>query len=119
MNVYAPDVIEPGKASETDVLANIFAGSERSKVEMRLGEKGAWMPMAQVEIEDPEFVRLQKLEAGVQNHPTKPIREVIPSAHIWKCSLPPNTPAGTHTIHVRTTDMFGQTYTGGRIVTVQ
>ena len=41
------------------------------------------------------------------------------SYHMWKGVLPTSIVAGTHTLSVRTTDMFGQTYDGKRIFRVR
>ena len=40
------------------------------------------------------------------------------STHIWQAKLPVGVPKGTHVIYVRTTDMFGQIFTGRRIIRV-
>ena len=47
------------------------------------------------------------------------ISGIVKSTHIWQANLPANAPKGTHVIYVRTTDMFGQTFTGRRIIRVQ
>ena len=39
-------------------------------------------------------------------------------SHIWQAVLPSGIETGTHTINVRTTDMFGKVYTGRRIFRV-
>ena len=44
---------------------------------------------------------------------------VAKSSHIWQAKLPANFRKGTHIIFVRTTDMFGQTFTGRRIIRVR
>jgi hypothetical protein len=42
----------------------------------------------------------------------------IDSPHTWRATLPAKPPKGTQVIHVRTTDMFGQTYTARRIIRI-
>ena len=38
--------------------------------------------------------------------------------HLWHANFPAGITAGQHTLHVRTTDMFGHTYRARRIFTV-
>ncbi|MDW8208202.1 MAG: calcineurin-like phosphoesterase C-terminal domain-containing protein, partial [Chloroherpetonaceae bacterium] len=119
MNIYAPESITSAESGQTPVLVNVFAGSERSKVEMRLGEKGNWIPMQRVDIEDPDYARLKEMERSDTPPPGRKLPEIIKSPHIWQATLPPNAPAGTHVIHVRTTDMFGKTYQDCRVIRIR
>jgi hypothetical protein len=41
------------------------------------------------------------------------------SYHIWEAFLPENTPVGAHLVQVRSTDMFGQTDVGRRVIFVR
>ena len=67
MNVYAPPTVSAAKANETQVAVNVFAGSERSTVEMRLGDNGGWRPMQLTRMRDPEFVRIKAAEDAMSN----------------------------------------------------
>ncbi len=118
MNIHAPDEIETG--SGTEVVVNVFAGSERSKVEMRLGENGAWIPLQKEWRQDPFFSSLKELEASIGNKklPGRKLPALIDSPHVWSGQLPAATALGTHHIYVRTTDMFGQQYSDRRMVRV-
>ncbi|MCW5944058.1 MAG: calcineurin-like phosphoesterase family protein [Fimbriimonadaceae bacterium] len=117
MNIWIPEEIALEESAETEVIVNVFAGSERSVVEMRVGE-GAWSPMARFEGKDPFFLKLKELEAS----PTPPPGLKLPGAantkHLWKANLPARLAPGTHAVEVRTTDMFGQTYVDRCIVRV-
>lgn len=128
MNIYLADDISRGDLGQTEVLANIFAGSSRSTVEMRVGADGPWLPMEQTITIDPECLRMHQqspyLDGTVEgkkldtvfgwkmDYPSK-------SYHMWKATMPAELETGTHTLAVRTTDMFGQTYTGKRIFRVR
>jgi hypothetical protein len=103
MNVYAPEEIAAANVANTEILVNVFAGSERSTVEMHVG-KGPWIKMEKVSREDPAIAAL-----GYASKCT----------HMWQANLPPGLTPGTHLIEVRTTDMFGQTYTGRRLIRVK
>lgn len=119
MNVYVPDEISVADATNTAVVANVFAGSERSIVEMRVDD-GEWIAMKQEKANDPFFV--QSKEAEKNWKPTEGYH-TLPgpsnSNHIWTANLPAGLDAGTHLVTVRTTDMYGQTDIGRRIFTVR
>lgn len=119
MNIYAPEVIDSADSAKTQVLVNVFAGSEFSKVEMRLGNSGDWVTMEHVAIEDPAYQELKAMEAGTKPPPGRTLPGIIKSPHMWQANLPSNAPSGTHLIHARTTDMFGKTYTDRRILRVR
>lgn len=119
MNIYAPDVVEASKAGETEILANVFAGSERSKVEMRLKAEDPWIPMEQNAMQDPAYVRTKQLEDRVITEKNKQLTGAFKTPHIWKANLPKDATPGTYLLQVRTTDMFGQTYTGNRVINIR
>ncbi|MCC6795635.1 MAG: calcineurin-like phosphoesterase C-terminal domain-containing protein, partial [Candidatus Hydrogenedentes bacterium] len=120
MNIYCPDDVDQANAATTDVLVNVFAGSDRSKVEMQFGKDGAWTPLAQTRTVDPECLRMHKQNEFL-NEEVFGWKMDAPSqtSHMWTGKLPANPPQGTHTITVRTTDMYGQTYEDKRILRVR
>jgi hypothetical protein len=111
MAIWLPEECAPGQ----EVVVNVWAGSERSVVEMRVGD-GAWQKMGFAPSPDPYFVELKRLEAS----PTPPLGLKLPSPstarHIWKANLPAEVAKGTHAVQIRTTDMFGQVFADSRIV---
>ena len=95
---------------------------------MRFGSEGACLPMAYTEAIDPECQRMyeqssyldlekdgKKLDAVFGWKMDAPSK----SRHMWKAMLPEGLAVGTHTLTVRTTDMFGQTYESRRIFRVR
>lgn len=118
MNIFAPERVPAAQAAATEVLANVFGGSNRSKTEMRLGD-GPWLPMERVEVEDPYFLAMKKMEKGENPPPGRKLPDIIKSSHIWRATLPADTVAGTHLIVVRSTDMFGKVHVGERVLTVE
>lgn len=119
MNIYAAEEVAAADAPAADVVVNVFAGSGRSKVELRLGDAGEWRPMEMVSAADPYFLDMKKLEEGPTPPPGRKLPAPAKSTHLWKAKLAdaPLAP-GTHLIHVRTTDMFGRTYEDRRAVRV-
>jgi hypothetical protein len=117
MNIYAPSEIAATTLAQTQVLANVFAGSKKSKVEMQVGER-AWLPMQRVAVPDPAYAACKELEKVNPKVPGRKLPEIINSPHVWGATLPADLARGTHLIRVRTTDMFGQNYADRRILRV-
>jgi hypothetical protein len=80
MNIYAPDEIEQAKAGDTEVLVNVFAGSERSKVEMRVGNDGPWTAMQKIVAKDPCYVAVKNAEEALFNKPSNKVTKAVDSA---------------------------------------
>ena len=110
MNISAPEQVKVAEAERTEVLANVFDGSEYSRVEMRLGARGEWAEMAKVRKKDPYY---EAVKARPERIPDAGI-----SGHIWRGYLPANSAAGKYMIEVRATDMFGQTSVGYRPIVI-
>jgi len=117
MNIWLPEEIPSAATASTEVIVNIFAGSEGSVVEMKIGAT-PWTPLTNFAGQDPYFLKLKELEAS----PKPPTGLKLPGAsttkHLWKENLPANLPTGTHAVEVRTTDMYGQVYIDRRTVRV-
>ena len=115
MNISAPDVIDADAAEATEILVNVFAGSERTHVKMRLGRTGEWVRLDRVERPAPYFVEQKRREG---NGP-RPLPPADPSSHLWAGNIPAETGRGTWTLEVRATDMFGRTDTAYRTLRVR
>ncbi len=127
MNIYLSEEIQKNSVDTTTVLVNVFAGSERSVVEMKLDQNENWIKLDKIRTIDPECLRMHNqnpyLETKVGG---KAMEEVFGfpmdypsiSHHMWQAKLPEKLPVGTHLVTVRTTDMFDQTYTANRIFRV-
>lgn len=107
MSIFAPAAISAADAEFTEVVVNVFCGSEYSTVEMRLDDTGEWRKMERSPRQDPYLQRIV--------HPGHPL-EV--TDHIWALNLPANPSLGGHVIHVRTRDMFGQEYSASRVIRI-
>jgi hypothetical protein len=117
MSIYAPDKLSRAEAPGTEVLVNVFGGSELSRVEMSFAN-GPWTPMRKVLKPDPEFVKMYERDREVKA-PYRALPAPMDSPHLWSGVIPENPPSGMAPIHVRTTDMFGQTYVATRGVLIQ
>jgi hypothetical protein len=118
MNIFAPESITSEEAPETEVVVNVFAGSERTQVELRLGDAG-WTPLRREAREDPYY--LQAIERDLVRVPRPPffLPPAIPSPHLWVGTLPENLPPGVHALEVRATDMYGQTFRSHRFIRIE
>ncbi|MCC5908258.1 MAG: calcineurin-like phosphoesterase family protein [Balneolaceae bacterium] len=92
---------------ETDLMVNVFNGSERSEVRYRVNE-GDWVEMERQEIAYSPF--FTELYADYQQNAT-------PTNHIWSAPLP-DLPEGSHRITAWTRDMYGQEFTQTKVVEV-
>jgi hypothetical protein len=117
MNIWAKEAISASSIEQEVVYANIFAGSERSEVKMRV-DNGPWSEMKLSPEEDPFYLALKKAEAGSKKPYGKRLPDARVCTHLWKSNLPSNLTPGIHIITVTTTDMFGQVYEGHRTVVI-
>ncbi len=116
MNVYAPLEIARADAPKTEVLANVFAGSPKSKVEMRVGG-GAWQTMQLAPRQDPAYVAAKSAQEAIPKNGARKLPENMVSPHIWAAHLPA-LPVGAHWIEVRSLDMWNRTHADKTLVRV-
>jgi len=128
MNIYLPEEMDLTSIDSTQVLVNVFAGSERSVVEMSIDNSENWFILNKVKTIDPECLRMHNLSPYLEKKVKKRhLDEVFgygmdyPSicTHMWAGTLPGNIEKGTHLLTVRTTDMYNNTWTAHRIFRVQ
>ncbi|MBL8064323.1 MAG: calcineurin-like phosphoesterase family protein [Chthonomonadaceae bacterium] len=117
MNIWIPEQVSCSETANTEVVVNVFAGSIRSIVDIRVGG-GEWERMTNFEGYDPFFARLKEIEAGPNPPPGLKLPKPSLTQHLWKAKLPSNLQVGTHVVDIRTTDMFGQSYSDRRLVRV-
>jgi hypothetical protein len=120
LEIDAPEVVTSAETANASVYVNVFNGSEKSQVRLRV-DGGAWSTMAKVDEVDPKFQRTWDAEAALLKQ-VKAFRQLSKpgiSTHLWKAPLPANLPAGTHRIDIETTDHWGRTFEGHRVVRVE
>ncbi len=122
MQITAPEVVAAGKLAETEISVNVFNGSERSKVEMKVGSADRWTVMEHRSMIDPTMQAVYDAEAAIKEKwKEKPWRDMSKpknSTHIWAAKLSAGVKPGTHAIHIRATDMHGRTYHARRIIRI-
>jgi len=122
MRIWAPETVQAAETANTEVIANVFDGSEKSKVEMKVGGS-EWIPMKLTVRQDPFYLKTKKIDEHFDNKlpPVlgKKIANARDSTHIWTAPLPAVLKPGLHLIKVRATDMYGKTYTGHRTFRIE
>jgi hypothetical protein len=128
MNIYLPEEIVADETKPTKLLVNVFAGSERSVVEMQLDNKDDWIMLDKVDHADPEVFRMHLLSPYLLKVADGKLLEDVfgnamdkpsVSRHMWETNLPGGMTPGTHRVKVRTIDMYGQSWQSVRIFTVR
>ncbi len=119
MNIYAPEVIQKTELSKAVVLVNVFNGSSRSKVSLRVDRQGEWKPMEQVRIVDPAFVAEKAREEALADRTWTDLPGAHATPHMWRGLLPTTLGAGTHMIEVRSIDANGKESIDHRILRVE
>jgi len=119
MHVDAPEVVSAADTASTPAYVNVFGGSERSTVEMRVGSTGEWLRLEKVMEADPYFQRLKVKEENSASLVGRPLPKAKRSHHLWKANLPAGLEVGTHRIWVRSEDMYGRVFQGSRVLRVE
>lgn len=120
LRIFAPEVISTDMLAKTTVYANVFNGSERSRVELRVGSSDKLSVMQHSREVDPHYQAIVDAEAAMlKDAPLwRKLSKPHESSHLWKAGLPTDLPPGTHLLQVRTTDMHGRQHTGQRVIRV-
>lgn len=117
MSIFAPDEINSTDAEETEVYVNVFNGSEKSRVRMKVGTSD-WISFEKVLEEDPYYVQTRDREIAADPESTGHLNGPIKSAHLWKAMLPPNLSAGSCQIEIEATDAYGRKHNDSRVIRV-
>jgi predicted phosphodiesterase len=128
LNIYLEDDIAVDNLENTKVIVNVFSGSQRSTVEMKVAGSEKWILLDFTPMPDPYNEWMYSLSPFLDGRLEDGGRIDEPlgykmdnphnSSHIWTANLPADLTPGTHHILVRTTDMFGREWTGKRIFRV-
>jgi hypothetical protein len=118
MNIESPEEVAREKLAETEIFINVFNGSPKSTVEMRVGEEGEWRRLERRVMIDPAYQRVFDAEAAIPDPPWRSLPRPRPSTHLWRGTLPSDLPVGSHLIQVRTEDMHGRTFEDRRAIRV-
>ena len=108
MNIYLPDEIRADQIDSAKILVNLFAGSERSIVEMCIDNDNHWIPLTKIMLADPEIARMHQLSQILQQKVGGQLLEDVfgnamdapsKSRHMWQVNLPPRVWLISHIKH--------------------
>ena len=128
MNIYLPDDINAKSLDTNSVLVNVFNGSEKSIVEMQFDRSGDWKVLKQIESIDPACLAMYELSPYLDiKKGDKALDEVFgwkmdypsKSKHFWQGDLEKSLSPGTHSVTIKTTDMFGNIYQANRVFRIE
>jgi len=118
MNIHAPELVSQKELAKTTVTVNVFNGSEKSKVSMRIGKNSKWLTMKHSPGIDPLYRQVFEAEKKLKKKPWLSMSGPKTSPHLWKANLPP-LPAGTHLIEIRAIDENDRSVSGKRIIRIK
>ena len=104
--LHAPKVLRRGAYPAWGVYANVFMGSQRSRVEYRIDD-GVWRSMTRVLAPDPSLIaeNMRDDEADtLRGYDRSP--EAAPSTHLWRGALATDLAVGEHLVEVRASDAW-------------
>lgn len=104
IGLHAPRVLRQGAYPAWGIYANVYMGRDDSQVEYRV-DGGQWRPMSKVEQPDPRMLAENARDDAadtLRGYDRSP--EAIPSAHLWRGTLPTDLAAGEHRVEVRVLD---------------
>jgi len=116
--IRAPEVVDHNETSASEIVVNVFNGSSKSKVRMRVREQCDWVAMFHSPGQDPFYKKMHQRDAALAGDDRKPIPEPAQTSHLWRANLPAGLPPGVHVLDVESTDMFGQIDRGIRLIEV-
>ena len=114
LSIHAPDVVQATDSESNFVYVNVFNGSEKSKVRMKVGSS-RWIDLEKVLEPDPHYAETSDREMKADPD-ARPLNAPIPSGHLWKGKLPKLKIGNNHLIEVEATDAYGRLHQGRRII---
>lgn len=118
MAISAPEVTLVSETANTEVLANVFNGNEKTTVRMRIRGVGDWIPMERDYRVDPTYRAMFKRDDAHKKRPHTRLPPPIKTPHIWVAKLPADLTPGVHILEVESTDMFNQVDRDIRLIEV-
>ncbi len=118
MQIHAAEAVPVNQLEKTWIFANVFNGSEKSQVEMKIGDDGDWISMSYTQEADPTYLEVVEWEKSLGKVPWRNLPKAADSTHLWKANLPAGLSPGTYFIHVRAKNFGGPAVTGRRVIRI-
>ncbi len=118
MAIRTPDVVDQRDTGATEIVVNVFNGTEKSKVRMQVrGQKG-WRAMQRSPGVDPFYDKMHQRDVALAGADRRPLPGARLTQHLWRAHLPADLPVGVYVLEVEAIDMFGQVDRGIRLIEV-
>ena len=119
MNIQAPDAIDQKNDQKKSVYVNVFNGSAKSKVKMKIGKKSDWIQLKKTVENDPSYVNTREREAKNSKNGKSDLNPPSPSDHLWKIIIPSGLELGSHLIEIEASDHYGRVHKGNRVIRIE
>ncbi|MED5455972.1 MAG: calcineurin-like phosphoesterase C-terminal domain-containing protein, partial [Verrucomicrobiota bacterium] len=119
MNIQAPDAIDQKNNQKQSVYVNVFNGSAKSKVKMKIGKGSDWIELKKTVENDPSYVNTREREAKNSKNGKSDLNPPSPSDHLWKVVIPSGLKLGSHLIEIEATDHYGRLHKGNRVIRIE
>lgn len=119
MQIATDGVWKTGQLEQCKIWANVFNGSEQTRVEYQINGQDPWHEMTRTLEVDPLYQRIYDREAQLLPEITPKMSKPGICTHLWKASPPADLAAGTHLVSVRATDPDGRTVAGKYVIRVE
>jgi hypothetical protein len=106
-----PQVIARDDLGEVEAQINVFAGSEKTRVAVRI-DGGAWQALEARAGIDRRYLKLRERSLADPEKGGGPLLPPLPTPHLWPFALPEDLEAGWHTLQLRITGDFGDVHEG-------
>ena len=118
MEIHVPDEIPQKKLADTPLVVNVFNGSEKSVVKMRVDNGSEWTTLKKQNGTDPRFVKQYEKELKTQPLIEPGLPKPGISTHLWVAKLPSDLKLGHHLITIQVTDRTGRKFQSNQIIRV-
>lgn len=117
MNIALPRLVTRDQLGKQSVHANIFNGSEKTRVRMRF-DGGEWLPMKQQLAIDPDYVALRERNQLALEGSDGLLMAPIDTDHHWLVAIPERLSNGWHKVEVEAISQFGDRWTDSRVFVI-
>ncbi len=108
MSVTLPPMVERAELAATKVGVNVFTGSTRTRVSMRVDDEGDWTELERASGQDPAYVALRKHSEEHTGAGRGTLPPPVVTDHLWEAALPVGIAPGWHTLTVRARGASGE-----------
>jgi hypothetical protein len=118
IRIMAPEAITTEASEDVFIYANVFNGSPKSKVQLRVSEKSPWLDMERHVAADPGYAAMLEEEKRTNPGDWRALPGPENSSHLWRVKLPADLAEGIHLIEVQADEPKGSVYHGRRVLRV-